>query len=72
MAITVVASDGNNVPVYDLAQTFVFSGLDISTISVQYPRTATPDRAGGLITYVQTFTFSGSNISNISDWVAQS
>ncbi len=72
MSITVVASDGNNVPVYDLPQTFVFSGLNISTISLQYPRAATPSMPGGLITYIQTFTFSGSNVSNISDWVAQS
>jgi hypothetical protein len=59
MSETVIANDGAMLPLDSLAQSFVYSGAFISTISTIY--------AG--ITYTQTFLNDGTNIIYISGWV---
>lgn len=56
---TVNASDGTILDLCSLANTFVFSGTQVQTISVQY-------RGNN---YVQTFTYAGGQVSNISAWI---
>jgi len=53
-----VASNGVDVPVDSLDQTFVYNGDNIDYIQVVYRG----------ITYRQTYTYSGSTITAISDW----
>lgn len=65
MSGTITASDGTALPLDSLAQTLVFSGSFISTITVQYVSKST-----GVESYfVQTFTNDGTNITGISQWV---
>lgn len=61
MSDYVTASNGVQLDLGSLEQTFVYSGGFISTATVVYSG----------ITYVQTFTNNGSNITVVSGWVAQ-
>ncbi len=61
MIETVLASDGTQLPLAQLEQSFAYSGDFVSTITVEY--------VGN--TYVQTFTNNGTNITNITGWVLQ-
>lgn len=68
MSETITASDGTQLPLDSLAQTFTYSGALVQTISVTYPpRNASPPFTP--VVYTQTFTYSGSNVTNISKWV---
>jgi hypothetical protein len=60
MSETVTASNGVELPLISLAQTFTYSGSFVATISVVY----------NSITYTQTFTNNGTDITAISQWVA--
>lgn len=66
MALTVKASDGNDLPIDNLAQTFNYTGAVLTSISVQYQ--AIVNFAPVTKTYTQTFTYSGSLLTNISQW----
>jgi hypothetical protein len=66
-AETVTASDGTQLDLNSLAQTFTYSGANIATITVTYPSLQT----GMPRNFVQTFTYSGANVTNISGWIAQ-
>ncbi len=52
---------GVQIPLESLAQTFVYVGNFLSTITIVYNN----------ITYIQTFTNNGTNITAISQWVPQ-
>lgn len=67
MSETVTASDGTQLPLDSLTQTFTYSGSNITSISVQYDKQGT----NILGTFVQTFTYSGSNVATISGWILQ-
>jgi len=58
---TVTASNGVELQINALEQTFTWDGSIISTITVVY----------NSITYIQTFSNDGTNITDISQWVAQ-
>lgn len=62
------ASDGNPLPISDLAVALGYDGNgNVTTLTVNYP-----NRGGTLTTYVQTLTYNGSgNVTNISQWVPQ-
>lgn len=68
MTDTVVASDGNALPLAALATTIVYSGGFISYLSVQYDD---PFISTQLNTYRQTFTNDGTNITAITGWIKQ-
>ncbi len=61
MSETVQASDGTQIPLNSVTQTIAYSGIFVSTITIEY--------AGK--TFVQTFTNDGTNITVISNWVKQ-
>lgn len=61
MAVTAMASDGVQIPVYDCELDFTYDSGNITAITTVY----------GGITYKQTFTYSGADITNISIWEAQ-
>ena len=67
MSETVSASDGTQLPLDSLAQTFVRSGSFLSTITVTY----TSAQTHALRNFIQTFTNDGTNITAISGWIAQ-
>ena len=60
MSETVTASNGVEVPLISLAQTYTYDGDFVDTIAVVY----------NSITYTQTFTNDGTNITASSQWVA--
>lgn len=62
MSETMIANDGKQVPVSDLAAQFVYSGAFVSTITYLYQGK----------TYVQTFLNDGTNIIYISGLVTDS
>jgi hypothetical protein len=69
MSDTVTASNGVQLPLNDLEQTFTYDTSFVATISVMYR--GIPGQSG-LVQYIQTFTNDGTNITGISPWVAQS
>lgn len=61
MIETVLADDGVQLPLAQLAQTFAYDGSFVDTITVTYLGND----------YVQTFTNDGTNITEITGWVLQ-
>ena len=58
---TVTASNGVQLPLDSLAQTFAYNGSDqLTSIVVVYNN----------ITYTQTFIWTGTLLTNISGWIA--
>lgn len=66
MSETVIASDGNPLPINDLPQSLGYTGNNVTSFTVQYP-----NKAGVLTTYIQTLTYAGDNVIAFSQWVAQ-
>jgi hypothetical protein len=62
MSDTVTASNGVQLPLGDLEQTFEYDGTFVFTISVNYRD----------VVYIQSFSNDGTNITDISPWIAQS
>lgn len=58
---SVTASDGTVLPLCSLANTFVFDGAQVQSISVTYRNK----------TYTQTFTYDAGEVSVISAWILQ-
>lgn len=58
---TVVASNGEILPIESLAVSYTYKGSTVETATVQFEGT----------TYVQTYTSDDGNILSVSKWVAQ-
>lgn len=69
MSETVTATNGVQLPLINLAQTYAYLGGFLSTITVNYANNQSPSTN---INYVQTFTNDGTNITGASQWVAAS